>query len=165
MSLYEQIGLATEIREHLKLMAVEDEELIADTFEGQTDIYECMDWLLRKIANEATMQEAIAARMTALQKRKLSASTREASWRSILQKAMEATGLKTVKRPEATITLAPKPIGLEVIQEELIPDDYFVIETIRKLDKKKLKEALVDHGLVVAGVTLDNGGISLRIRT
>ena|ERR1700761_3319259 len=163
MSLYEQIGLAAEIREHLALMQVEDEVLISDTFEGQTDIYECMDWLLRKVAEESTMQDAIASRIKALQQRKLAAETREQSWRGLLQRAIEATGLKTVKRPEATITLAPKPAGIEIIQEDLIPDEFFVVETIRKLDKKKLKEAAVLNS--VPGVSLDNGGVSLRIRT
>lgn len=163
MSLYQQINLAAMIREHLTASVIEDEDLIRDTLEGETDIFECMDWLLNKIAEEKQMQDAIMNRMEALQTRRAAAGNREERWRGLLQTAMEAVGEKTVRRPEGTITLAPKPQGIQSIDESQVPDEFFITETIRKLDKKKLKEAALSKG--VAGVLLDNGGISLRIRT
>jgi hypothetical protein len=158
-----QIALAEAIKEHLTALNIEDETLIHDTFEGQTDIYECMDWLLGKIAHEDAFAEAVETQINKLEIRKSSASNRKAKWRELLQQAMEATGEKTVKRPSATITLAPKPQGIEILDESIIPAEFFIVETIRKLDKKKLKEAATAGN--VAGVALDNGGLSLRIRT
>lgn len=163
MSLHQQINLAAMIREHLASSAIEDEDLIRDTLEGETDIFECMDWLLNKIADEKHMQDAIMTRLESLQTRRAAAGSREERWRGLLQMAMEAVGEKTVRRPEGTITLAPKPIGIHSIDESQVPDEFFIIETTRKLDKKKLKEAALANG--VAGVLLDNGGVSLRIRT
>jgi hypothetical protein len=159
-----QIALATAIKEHLDSLKIEDETLIHDTFEGQTDIYECMDWLLGKIAHEDAFAEAVEVQINKLEIRKSSAGNRKAKWRELLQQAVEATGEKTVKRPAATITLAPKPLGLEIIDESIIPQEFFIIETVKKLDKKKLKEAVAD-GFNVPGAALDNGGVSLRIRT
>ncbi len=159
----QQIALATAIKEQLALMSVEDETLVHDTLEGETDIYECMDWLLGKIAHEDAFIEGLDIHMVKLGKRFDSASTRRHKWRDLLQQAMEATGEKTVKRPAATITLAPKAIGIQSVDESLVPEEFFTIETIRKLDKKKLKEAAIAGG--VAGVVLDNGGVSLRVRT
>jgi hypothetical protein len=158
-----QIALATAIKEHLEALKIEDETLIHDTFEGQTDIYECMDWLLGKISHEVAFEEAVSAQIDKLSIRKSTAGNRKSKWRDLLQQAMEATGEKTVKRPAATITLAPKPQGIEIVDESIIPDEFFVVEQVRKLDKKKLKEAAIAGNVV--GVLLDNGGLSLRIRT
>lgn len=162
MALIEQITLAAQIRNQLAAMAIEDEGLIHDTLEGETDIFECMDWLLRKIAEEDAMVDAIDVQICKLGKRMDSAKGRKERWRELLQMAMEAAGERTVKRPGATITLAPKPQGIQVADESLIPDEFFIVETIRKLDRKKLKEAAIEKG--VAGVLLDNGGLTLRVR-
>lgn len=163
MSLYEQINLAAQIREQLASMAIEDESIIHDTIQGECDIFECIDWLLGKIAEEKGTISTITSRVDALQTRGERAHNRVEKWRGLIQQAMEAIGEKTVKRPEATITLAPKAIGIQSIDESQVPDEFFNIETVKKLDKKKLKEAALSGG--VAGVLLDNGGLTLRIRT
>lgn len=163
MSLYEQINLAAQIREQLASMAIEDEALIRDTIEGECDIFECIDWLLAKIADEKGTLSAIDSRVESLQIRGERAHSRVEKWRGLIQQAMGAIGEKTVKRPEATITLAPKSVGIQSIDESQVPDEFFITEIIRKLDKKKLKEAALASG--VSGVLLDNGGMTLRIRT
>lgn len=57
-----------------------------------------------------------------------------------------------------------KPFGIKVTDESLIPADWFDIKTERKLKALALKQA-VQNGMDIPGVTRDNGGHVLEIRT
>jgi hypothetical protein len=162
MSIIEQITIANQIREHLASMQVEDEGLIHDTLEGECDIFQCGEWLLKRIAKEDSDMDSLDAYIAKLKARKERIETRKERWRELLAMVIAATGEKSLKTPFGTATLAQKPIGIATIDESLVPDSYFITETIRKLDKAKLKSDALASGVV--GVVLDNGGVSLRIK-
>ena len=77
-----------------------------------------------------------------------------------LQNNMERLGDKKIKAGIFNINIQKNPPSVNIKNEELITDDYFVTE--RKLDKKKLKEDLKD-GKEIDGAELTQGE-SLRIR-
>ena len=162
MSIYEQISIANTIREQLASMQIEDEAVIHDTIDGECDVYQCIDWLLNKVAEENCHIEVLESHIDKLKQRKQSAETRKDRWREILLMAAQATGEKSIKRPCGTISVSNKAIGIASIDESKVPADYFITETVIKLDKAKLKADALSGG--VAGVVLDNGGQTLRIR-
>ena len=77
-----------------------------------------------------------------------------------LQNNMERLGDKKIKAGIFNINIQKNPPSVNIKNEELIADDYFITE--RKLDKKKLKEDLKD-GKEIDGAELTQGE-SLRIR-
>lgn len=77
-----------------------------------------------------------------------------------LQNNMERLGNKKIKAGIFNLNIQKNPPSVNVVDEEKIADDYFVIE--RKLDKKKLKDDLKD-GKEIDGAELVQGE-SLRIR-
>lgn len=77
-----------------------------------------------------------------------------------LQNNMERLGDKKIKAGIFNINIQKNPPSLNIKNEKLIADDYFITE--RKLDKKKLKEDLKD-GKEIDGAELTQGE-SLRIR-
>ena len=77
-----------------------------------------------------------------------------------LQNNMERLGDKKIKAGIFNINIQKNPPSVNIKNEELIADDYFVTE--RKIDKKKLKEDLKD-GKEIEGAELTQGE-SLRIR-
>lgn len=77
-----------------------------------------------------------------------------------LQNNMERLGDKKIKAGIFNINIQKNPPSVNIKDEELIADDYFITE--RKLDKKKLKEDLKD-GKEIDGAELTQGE-SLRIR-
>lgn len=162
MSIQEQISIAHQIREQLAAMAIEDETFIRDTLEGESDIFECAAWLLKRIAQEDSAIYALDDYIQKLCDRRYKTEGRKERWRELLAMVVAATGEKSLKTPFGTATLAQKPVGFASIDEDLVPDEYFTEKTVRNLDRKKLKDAAVAGG--VAGVVLDNGGVSLRIK-
>lgn len=77
-----------------------------------------------------------------------------------LQNNMERLGDKKIKAGIFNINIQKNPPSVNIKDEELIADDYFITE--RKIDKKKLKEDLKD-GKEIDGAELTQGE-SLRIR-
>ena len=77
-----------------------------------------------------------------------------------LQNNMERLGDKKIKAGIFNINIQKNPPSVNIKNEKLIADDYFITE--RKLDKKKLKEDLKD-GKEIDGAELTQGE-SLRIR-
>lgn len=143
------------------LLGDADPDLIHDTLEGQTDVFEIVDWLLGKLADEEAMQEAIASRIEALAVRKQACGGRIERLRQALLSCMLAVGEKSLRRPEATVSVASRKPGIQAIDETVLPDRFF--KTERKVNRADVGVALKD-GEVVPGVTLDNGGISLTVR-
>jgi Siphovirus Gp157 len=149
------------VSEIRSLLGDADPELIHDMLEGETDVYEIIDWLLGKLGDEESMEDAIASRLTALAGRKAACSARQARVRSALHACMAATGERSMRRAEATVSLSFKKQGISQIEEAMLPDRFFRMK--REVDKAAIREAMA-AGEVVPGVLLDNGGDTLTVR-
>ena len=65
--------------------------------------------------------------------------------------------------PEATVsvrTLQPAP---KVVDENLLPDEFVKIQTVRKPDREAI-DAACERGEQIPGVVMTNGGASLTVR-
>ena len=138
-----------------------DPELLHDVLEGQTDIFEIMDWLLGRMADEESMQDAINSRIMSLQDRHTACGGRVKRLRDAIHVCMVAANEKTLRRPEATVTLGNRKPSIQSIDETLLPEQFF--KTTRSVSKSAINEAM-KNGEVVPGVTMDNGGVSLTVR-
>lgn len=137
-----------------------DPDLIHDVLEGQTDAFELIDWAIGKIADEESMQEAIAGRIGMLKERKEGSEGRVARLRGVLEALMTAVGEKSLRRPEATLTMMFRNPGIASIDEGQLPERFWKVT--RSVSRSAINEALKEG--TVPGVVLDNGGVSLTIR-
>jgi hypothetical protein len=153
-----ELGKVAEIR---ALLGSEDPELLHDAIEGQTDLFEIIDWLLGRLADEEEMAVAIVARADALYKRAEACTGRQKRLRDALLACMEASGQKSLRRPEATLTLSARKQGIQAIDETTLPERFW--KTERKVSRSLVMQALA-AGEAVPGVLVDNGGVSLAIR-
>ena len=138
-----------------------DPDLVHDTLEGQTDVFEIMDWLLGKLGDEEAMLDAVAARIAAITERKSGCQGRIDRLRNTLLACMAATGERSLRRPEATITLGVKKQGIQSIDEAALPEAFWKVA--RSVSRSAINEALA-KGEAVPGVVLDNGGQTLAVR-
>lgn len=138
-----------------------DPELLHDCIEGQTDLFEVMDWLIGKLADEECLEAAISDRVKTLGERKSACVARQERIRSALQVCLDASGQKSLRRPEATLTIANRKPGIAHIDEAMLPEQFWKVE--KRVNRSAIGEALRDGGQV-PGVTLDNGGVSLTVR-
>jgi Siphovirus Gp157 len=153
-------SFASLVAEYPELL--EDAQLRADMFEGETDI----QWLLNSLVNETldaeTMVEAITIRASDMAERKKRFDNKSTSLRALISSIMEAAALPKIQLVDATLSvrqLAPSPI---VTDETLLPENY--IKIIRKPDMAAIKAAM-EATSELPGVVMSNGKTSLTIRT
>lgn len=136
----------------------DDEQLLLDTLEGETDLFECARKLLDGIEADEGDKSVLAEQIEARQARKSRADARITARREALAALMEAGGLDKLPLPEATVSLrkvAPKPV---VTDADALPDAFCTF--VRKPNLSAIKGAET----LPPGCALDNGGVSLTVR-
>lgn len=141
----------------------QDDELLADTIEGETGFFEVIDKLLDRILEADAMAEGVAVVAAKLAERKARAETNAKRDRALIEQAMTIAGLDRITRPGATFTIAQRPPSLVVTEESEIPPRFWKPGE-PKLDRKALADALRDGGSPIPGAMLSNGAPSLTIR-
>jgi hypothetical protein len=154
-------GLADALREG---GFADDEDLILDTLEGETDAMEAVSRLLRWMnERQATAQslKTLEADYAARRKRYEEAVK---SARGALARFMDETGLTKIERPEATLSMrqgSPSVIYPVDLDPETLPEKFR--RWTCEADKAAIKEAMM-AGEDVPGLVLSNGGTSLAVR-
>ena len=119
------------------------------------------------LAEEAVMREieasAIDERIKELTARKGRILIGAENLRNVILQAMEIRGQSNITSPTLTLSKNELKPDIVIINEAAIPSEYFLPQP-PKLDKKALKEAVLKDGLVLDGVSMGNGKISLTIR-
>lgn len=153
-----ELGKVAEIR---ALLGDADPDLIHDCLDGETDIYLIMDWLIGKLGDEESMEEAIALRVKALGERKTACQGRQARLRGALHACLTATGERSLRRPEATLTIRPVKPSISDVDESVLPERFFKVT--KAVSKSLINDALA-AGELVPGVVMGNGSESLSVR-
>lgn len=136
----------------------DDERLLLDTLEGETDLYELASRLLGGIEADDGDAKQLAEQIDNRRTRQARCKARVEARREALGALMECAGVDKLTLPEATVsrrTVAPK---LVVTDESAIPDDLCTFT--RKPDLAAIKAATDP----VPGTALDNGGTSITVR-
>lgn len=153
---------ARAVREGLAAVGVEDDEaLLIDTIEGETDLLEILDALVAQEDEDLILLEGVKARLADMSERKRRFEKRMASRRAVIDQALAIAELKKVERPTYTLTLANRKPSLVISEEADIPTRFWKPEP--KLDRRALQAALED-GEPVPGACLSNAAPSATIR-
>lgn len=151
------------LKEQLREIAGDDEQLLHDTIEGEFDLPGLIAMAAEQNLTDASLvngikqaEEKLAARRDRIEKR---ISLR----RVAILAAMQAGELRTVETPCGTISRKAVPPALLVLDEAKIPSDFWKPSDPR-LDKKALTDAL-KSGRQIEGATLSNGNETIAVRT
>ena len=140
-----------------------DDETLADTLEGATDLNEAISAIVRSALDAEAMAEALKARMEDMKARLERIRTTASKKRLAVMNVMERVDLKKVTQADFTVSLRPAPLAVVVTDENAVPDAFKVPQPA-KLDKRRILEHL-KHGEAVAGATLTNKRNTLSVRT
>ena len=151
-----QIGLLMDRHPAL----AEDEDLRADMLEGSTDLHAIMERLLDEEREADELVEAAKERMDKIAARRAMFRLRQQSLRDVMMSIMQRADLRKVILPEATISITRRGPAVQILDEELIPEQFFRFKM--EVSKTALKEALT-AGEEVPGAVLDNGSETIRI--
>jgi Siphovirus Gp157 len=140
-----------------------DEQTLADTLEGATDLNEAIEAIVRSALEDEVLVVALKHRIQEMRDRFSRIEYTASIKRRAALEAMERVELKKVVAPDFTVSVRPVGPSVIVIEEQEIPASFKVPQP-PKLDKRKILEAL-KTGTTVPGALLSNNANTLSIRT
>lgn len=149
-----------------RLMALDrdlDEQALADTLEGLTDLHEILAAIVREALTDEALAVGLRHRMGAMEQRLDHLLFRAAKRREIAREVMTETDLKKVTAPDLTLVLRPGSPALTVTDERAIPAEFWVAREPR-LNRQELL-AQLKAGAEIQGVQLSNPQPVLTVRT
>jgi hypothetical protein len=139
-----------------------DEQTLADTLEGLTDLNEIIAAIIRSAVTDEALADGLRERLGEMQARLSRLEDRACRCREMVREVMVETDLKKVMAPDFTISLRSGSPGLLVTDEAAIPKDYWIARDPR-LDRQGLHAAL-KNGAVIVGAVLSNPEPVLSVR-
>lgn len=139
-----------------------DEQAVADTIEGETDLRSAIEVAVDRIASNDSLVSAIKDRVDALTARRKRLEAQTDTLRTAIGVAMEVATIKRLELADGTVTLKATPASALVLDEAAIPAKFWKPQD-PKLDKRAVLDAL-KASEPVPGATLSNGGSTVQIR-
>lgn len=137
-----------------------DEVLRHDMFQAETDVFEFLSQVSRKIGATRTLIDATDHYVNELKERRTRFERREYSLRKLIFDVMQTADLRKAELPECTISIRAGQPRVVIIDEKQIPPEFLRVKT--EPDKLRIKAALQAHENV-AGACLSNSEPTLSI--
>jgi Siphovirus Gp157 len=140
-----------------------DEQTLADTVEGLTDLHEILMAVIRAALADQALATGLEHRIGEMQARRERLQDRATKRRQIAKDVMVELKLKKLIAPDFTASLRPGIPALMVIDEHAVPSIYWEPREPR-LNRQELANDL-KQGAEIAGVALSNPEPVLSVRT
>ena len=140
-----------------------DEQTLADTVEGLTDIHEILAAIIRAALADEALATGLKTRIGEMQDRLERLQDCAAKRRQIAKEVMLELELKKLTAPDFTVSIRPGMPSLLVLDENAVPSIYW-----QPVDPKlKRAELLTElkQGAAIAGVALSDPEPVLSVRT
>jgi hypothetical protein len=139
-----------------------DEQTLADTVEGLTDLNEILTTIIRAALTDEALATGLKGRIAEMQGRLDRLQDRAVKRRQIAKDVMVELDLKKLTAPDFTASIRPGTPALLVIDEAAVPSIYWEPRD-PKLNRQGLLADL-KGGAEVAGVALSNPEPVLSVR-
>jgi len=140
-----------------------DEETLADTVEGLTDLHEIVTAIIRSALADEALATGLKSRMADMQERLDRLQDRASKRRQIAKDVMVELDLKKITAPDFTVSIRPGMPSLLVLDESAVPSIYWQ-PVAPRLNRQELLSELKE-GADIKGVTLSNTEPVLSVRT
>jgi hypothetical protein len=140
-----------------------DEQTLADTVEGLTDLHEIVTAIIRSALSDEALATGLKGRIADMQERLERLQDRASKRRQIAKDVMVELDLKKITAPDFSVSIRPGMPSLMVIDEAAVPSIYWQPSAPR-LNRQGLLSELKD-GAAIEGVTLSNPEPVLSVRT
>ena len=152
------------IRDRIRAQDPEiDEQTLADTVEGLTDLHEIVAALLRSALADEALATGLKGRIAEMEDRLARLQDRASKRRQIAKDVMVELDLKKLQAPDFTASIRPGTPALMVIDEAAVPSIYWEPRDPR-LNRQGLFADL-KQGAEITGVSLSNPEPVLSVRT
>jgi Siphovirus Gp157 len=141
-----------------------DEQTLADTVEGLTDLHEIIAAIVRAALTDEALATGLKGRIAEMQDRLERLQDCAAKRRQIAKDVMVELDLKKITAPDFSVSIRPGLPSLMIIDEASVPSIYWQPGAPR-LKRQELLTELKD-GAEIEGVALSNPEhvLSVRVR-
>ena len=141
-----------------------DEQTLADTVEGLTDVHEILAAIVRAALADEALATGLKCRISDMQGRLDRLQERAAKRRQIAKDTMVELDLKKITAPDFTASIRPGMPALVVLNEDAVPKTYW--EPGEPRLRRQILASDLKCGAEVAGATLSNPEpvLSVRVR-
>jgi len=140
-----------------------DQETLADTVEGLTDVHEILQAIIRAALADEALASGLKGRIADMEGRLERLQDRADKRRQIAKEVMVELDLKKLTAPDFTASIRPGTPALMMIDEAAVPSIYWEPREPR-LNRQGLANDL-KQGAEIAGVALSNPEPVLSVRT
>ena len=140
-----------------------DEETLADTLEGITELHEMIAAVIRSALEDEALQAGLRTRLEEMRHRLARLEERGHKKRQLALDTMCDVGLKKLEQPDFTASARAGIPPLVIVADDVIPEPYWVPQP-PKLDRQSLLADL-KRGEVIPGAQLGNPQPCLAVRT
>ena len=140
-----------------------DEQTLADTVEGLTDLHEILMAVVRAALSDEALVLGLKCRISDMQGRLDRLQDRAAKRRQIARDVMVELDLKKLNAPDFTASIREGMPSLMVIDEAAVPSIYWEPREPRLMRQELAAE--LKQGAEVPGVALSNPEPVLSVRT
>jgi len=140
-----------------------DEQTLADTVEGLTDLHEIVAAIVRSALGDEAMATGLKSRIAEMQERLARLQDRASKRRQIAKDVMVDLDLKKITAPDFTVSVRPGMPALLVLDEAAVPSVYWQPGAPR-LNRQDLLSELKEGG-DIQGVALSEPEPVLSVRT
>jgi len=158
-----ELGRFSELRRRLlELYPDVDEQTLADTLEGATNLREAVAALLRSALEDESLAKGLRTLLEAMKSRLSRLEGRAMSKRIVALETMQKADIQKFTEPDFTASLRLAPPSVLILNEAEIPAEFLIPQS-PKIDRRGLLQALND-GAAIPGVALSNGRQTLSVR-
>ena len=140
-----------------------DEQTLADTVEGLTDVHEILAAIVRAALADEALARGLKCRLTEMQDRLDRLQDRAAKRRQMVKDAMVELDLSRLQAPDFTASIRPGMPAMVVLDEDAVPKTYW--EPGEPRLRRQVLAFDLKQGAEIEGATLSNPEPVLSVRT
>lgn len=140
-----------------------DDQTLADTLEGATNLREALAALLRSALEDEHLAKGLKTLLDAMKSRLARFEHRAAAKRNMALDVMQETEIRKLIAPDFTASLRAAAPSVVILNEVEVPAE-FLIPQPPKIDKRAILQAL-SEGVAVPGAAFSNKHLTLSIRS
>lgn len=114
--------------------------------------------------NQKALVDAIDTEIKRLQEMKKRIDNNLDRYKDYVKTNMEVLGIEKIETPVGKLAIAKNPISVDILDENLIPEEYKETVTTVKVNKKAIADNFKTTGEIIEGVRINSNNTGLRIK-